>query len=287
MTGERERREPRVALVVGAGAIKCAAGLGVYRALEQAGIPVDLVVGCSGGSISAAQIALGWDAETACEKTTRMWTRELTKKRNKRAARQAAIPRLFGFDPAFGLIDDERILQRLREGFGDATFAACEIPLAILATDFRTGEKVILRQGSLVDAIRASIAIPFIFKPWPIGDRLLIDGALSDPMPVDVAIRERIDLILALGFDSPYQGRIDSIARFAFQVTTIMTNNLLQANFAFQNLAHHAEVIPVLPEFGERIKAFDTNKLPHIIECGQRAMEARLPYLESLRRAAS
>jgi NTE family protein len=61
-----------------------------------------------------------------------------------------------------------------------------------------------------------------------------------------------------------------------------MTNNLLKANFAFHNLAHHAEIIPVLPEFDREISLFDTQQIPYVIEQGEQAMEASLPYLRQL-----
>ena len=160
------------------------------------------------------------------------------------------------------MLDDTLIMKRFRQAYGDRAFADARIPLYIVATDFRSGEKVVLSEGRLVDAIRASIAIPFIFEPWPVGDRLLIDGFMSDPLPVDVAIKEGAHVIIAVGFESPYQARMNSAARFAFQVTTIMSNNLLNANYAFHNLAHHTEIIPIIPEFNQRIKAFDTSKLP-------------------------
>lgn len=272
----------RVALVIGAGAIKCSAALGVFKVLQREGIEVGMVAACSGGTLAGTLIALGYEADEAAAMTARLWTREVTQRRNRRALLQAALPRLFGFDDDFGLVDDRLILERLGEAFGERTFADTRIPYFVVTTDFHNGEKVVLSQGRLVDAVRASIAIPFIFRPWRIDGRLLIDGAQSDPMPVDVAIRERADVILALGFESPYQSRVDSIARYAFQVTTVMTNNLLQSNFAFQSLAHHDEVISLVPQFSERIKAFDTGKMPLIVEAGERVMEDHLPYLEKL-----
>jgi predicted acylesterase/phospholipase RssA len=81
------------------------------------------------------------------------------------------------------------------------------------------------------------------------GGRWLLDGCLSAPLPVDVAIKEGADLILAMGFESPYPRRIKSATRYAFQLNSIYTNNLLRANFAFHNLAHHTEILPILPEF--------------------------------------
>ncbi len=270
---------PRLALVIGAGAIKCAAALGVQRVLERAGIVPDFVVGCSAGSLYASLIALGHDVESGLEITARLWTRDLTSKRDRAALLRALFPRWLGFDEGFGLVDDRRIGTRLRETFGDRTFSDARIPLRIVATDFRTGEKVVLREGPLADAIRGSIAIPFVLPPWPSGGRLLTDGFLSDPLPVDVAIRESARVIVALGFEAPLQRRVSSPLRLAFQVTTVMSNNLLRANFAFHNLAHHGEVIPVLPQFPADLRAFDTSRLGEVVRLGEAAMEEDLPHL--------
>jgi NTE family protein len=154
-----------------------------------------------------------------------------------------------------------------------------QIPLHLTATDFATGNMAVFSRGRVVDAIRASIAVPFLFSPWRIDGRLYLDGYMADPLPVGVAIKEGADIIVAMGFESPYQERVSSAGRFAFQVSAILSNNLLKSQFSFHGLAHHAEVIPILPEFKERIRLFDTRKIPYIIEEGERAAEAQLPYL--------
>jgi NTE family protein len=274
--------QKRVALVIGSGSIKCAAALGLLRVLEREGIGIDLVVGTSAGSIYATIIALGYDAATGEQMTRELWTSEITTKRNRRAILELLLPKASGFDGRFGLIDDTLIMERLNKAFGKQTFADAKIPLYITATDFMNGEKVILHEGSLVDSIRASIAIPFVFKPWPVNGRLMLDGLLADPLPVDVAIREGADIIVALGFENPLQSRVDSVIRFAFQVTTIMSNNLLRSNFAFHNIAHHTEILSILPEFEERISPFDTTKISYVIEKGAQTMEEQLPYLNQL-----
>ena len=274
--------QKRVALVIGSGSIKCTAALGLLKVLEREGIGIDLVVGTSAGSIYATVIALGYDAAAGEQMTNDLWTRELTTKRNRKAILELLLPNAFGFDGRFGLIDDTLIMERLNRAFGNRTFADTKIPLYISATDFMSGEQVVLHEGRLVDSIRGSIAIPFVFKPWPVNGRLLVDGLLADPLPVDVAIRENADVIIALGFESPLQTRVDSVIRFAFQVTTIMSNNLLRSNFAFHNIAHHTEIISILPEFEERIGPFDTTRIPYLIEKGAQAMEEQLPYLNQL-----
>lgn len=272
--------KPRIALVIGSGSVKCAAALGLMKVLSREDIEVEMVVGCSGGAIYAALIALGWSVDRATEATLRMWTRKATSRRNPRAFFQILLPGLFKFNETFGLIDDRIVNQQLRAGYAGATFAHTKIPLFITATNLADGEQVVLCEGSIAEAVRASIAIPYIFPPHKIGGRYLVDGYMSDPLPIGVAIKEGADLIIAMGFDSPYQEHITSLMRYNFQLSSMISNNLLKTNFAFHNLAHHSEIIPIIPEFKSRIKLFDTDKLPYIIEEGEQAAEKTLPYIK-------
>jgi NTE family protein len=70
--------------------------------------------------------------------------------------------------------------------------------------------------------------------------------------------------------------------RFAFQLSSITSNNLLKANYAFHNLAHHHEILPILPQFQHKIHLFDTDKIPYVIEEGEKATEKLLPRLRQL-----
>lgn len=275
-------KKPRIALVIGSGSVKCAAALGLMKVLARENIGVDLVVGCSGGAIYAALIALGWSVERATETTLTMWTREVTGKRNTRAILQLVLPKIFKFDESFGLIDDGLINRRFRDGFEGAVFAQTKIPLYVTATDFYNGEQVVLSEGDIADAVRASISIPYIFPPKKLNGRILIDGYQSDPLPVGVAMKEGADIIIAMGFESPYQEQVTSLMRYNFQVSSITSNNLLKTNYAFHNLAHHSEIIPILPEFKYKIKLFDTDKIPYVIEEGERAAERQIPFIKSL-----
>ncbi|HKD20260.1 MAG TPA: patatin-like phospholipase family protein [Thermoanaerobaculia bacterium] len=272
----------RVAVVIGSGSVKCAAALGLFKVLRREAIPIDMVVGCSGGAIYAAMTAFGWDVDDAERKTRTLWTRELTRRRNTRAMLRAILPQVFGFDERFGLVDDRRILARLQDAFGDARVEEARIALHLTATDFHTGEQAVFSRGRAVDAIRASIAIPYIFQPWTVEGRTYVDGFLSDPMPIGVAIKEGADVIITMGFESPYQTNVSSVLRFAFQLSSITSNNLLKANYAFHNLAHHHEILPIIPQFQQKIHLFDTEKIPYVIEEGERAAEKQIPYLRQL-----
>ncbi len=272
----------KLALVIGAGSVKCAAALGMWKVLASEDIHFDLLVGCSGGSLYAASMAMGFSFQESIENTKRLWNHSITRERNWRALAGMLLPGPFGFDSRFGMISDRQMLNSFRAVFGDRTFADATTPLYIAATDFETGETVALHEGRLVDALRSSVAIPFIWSAWPHDGHLLIDGAASNPLPVDIAIREGADIILAIGFQSPLPRQVKSISRYAFYVNGLMTNNLLNSNFAFHNAVHHAEIIALFPEFDRPVRLFDTDLIPYVIECGEAAMRQQLGYVKRL-----
>lgn len=274
---------PAVTLVIGSGSVKCAAAIGVVKALSDSGIGIDRVVGCSGGALFAAAVAMGFDASTMTDITLRTWTRKLTSKRNHMGFLRLLAPRLFGFKPeGFGLRDDGPMLAAFRNVFGTQLIEDTPIPLHITATDFQNGELVDITCGDLVDAIRASVSLPLVFPPVKRDGRLLVDGYMADPLPVSVAMKNGSRVIVAVGFESPYQDNIRSAGRFAGQLSAILANNLLKARLAFQSAAHHSEVILILPQFKQRVGLFDTAKVPYIIEEGEQAALQQLPYLHAL-----
>ena len=108
-------------------------------------------------------------------------------------------------------------------------------------------------------------------------------SGLGWPFSVNVAIQEGAGVIVAMGFESPQIRRFTTPMRVALQLTGVMSNNLLRSRFAFHNVSHHSEVIPVLPDFrGERVNIFDTSRIPFVIEEGRRAAEAHVPYMRRL-----
>jgi NTE family protein len=274
---------PTVSLVIGSGSVKCAAALGVVKALNEADIGIDRVVGCSAGAIFATVVALGAKTEEARDATMRLWSKDITSVRNTWGLLRVLAPRLFGFRADnFGLRDDRLILERLAAQFGDRRIEDTGIPLHITATDFANGDLVEIDRGRIVDAIRASISLPFAFAPVKLEGRLLVDGYLADPLPVSVAMKHGARVIVAVGFESPYQETVRSAGRYAFQLSAILSNNLLKSRFAFHSVAHHCEVIAILPEFKQRIRLFDTAKIPYIIDEGEQAARAQLAYLRRL-----
>ncbi len=277
----RQWQRPRVAVVIGSGGMKCAAAAGMCRVLEREGIEVDLAVGCSGGALYAAFMALGRTADEV-EAHTRSLQKDLLQKVHYRSLTRSLLSRWFGFNERFGVIDDRRLNAFLRDLFGDARIEDCRMPLHLVATDFHTGETVALDRGLVRDAVRASIAIPVMLRPWPVGGRLLTDGGTSDPLPISVAIREGADIILAMGFETQPAAQLQSAAQLAGQAISITTNHLLRATYAFYSAAHHAEIVPLLADFERPVHFSDTGLIPEMMAMGERITEAQLPYIKRL-----
>ena len=274
---------PAVSLVIGSGSVKCAAALGVMKVLSEAGIAIDRVVGCSAGALFASLVALKYDTVSAIDITLRTWTKDLTSKPSRIGYLRLLAPKIFGFKPDnFALRDDSSMLERLHSVFGDRRIEDTPIPLHITATDFATGDLVEITRGRIVDGIRASLALPLAFSPVRLDGRLLVDGYLADPLPLSVAMKHGSGVIVGVGFESPYQENITSAGRFAFQLSAILANNLLKSKLAFHGMAHHSEVIMILPDFKQRIRLFDTAKVPYIVEQGEQAALQQLPYLREL-----
>ncbi len=270
----------RISLVIGSGGIKCAAAAGLWRVLQSENIEVDSVVGCSGGSMYAATIANHIDVNLIEEWSRSLWTSDIMHgyTENLKATKDGSLR----FNERSGLVDDSVMNKKLRDLFGEWNFSDLKIPFKIVATDLLAGEKVILSEGNVFDAIRASIAIPIIFPPWEVDGRLLVDGAASDPLPIDVAIQDGADIIIAMGFPLDYRNRFRSMTAVQEQLNSIYINNILNSTYAFYNLAHHAEIFPIIPEFESSVSMFDVDKIPAVIEQGEKAARKQLPHIKRL-----
>jgi NTE family protein len=270
----------RLSIVIGSGGVLCAAALGLSKALRREGLTPGMAVGCSGGSIYAAIIALGVDPEEAQRLTLNLFTSDVFEGYTSNL--KSALTGETRFTEMSSLIDDTVMYERLRIVFSDKTFEDTICPLHIVATNLYTGDRVVLSSGKILDAIRASIAIPMIFSPWKIGDQLLVDGAVCDPLPIDVAIQQGSDVIAAVGFEMPTRKRMNSYTAVTTHFNSLYMNNILKSTFAFYNAVHHAEIIPILPDFEKPVGTFDTGQIPYIIEQGEKAAEEHIPYMKQL-----
>jgi NTE family protein len=162
------------------------------------------------------------------------------------------------------------------------TFADLRLPFKVVATELLSGEKVTISKGSVFDAVRASVAIPIIFPPWEVNGRLLIDGAASDPLPIDVAIQDGADIIIAMGFTLDYRSRFRSMTAVQEHLNSIYMNNILTSTYSFYNLAHHAEIFPIIPEFDGSVSMFDVEKIADVVARGEQAARKQLPHIKKL-----
>jgi len=272
----------RIALVIGWGSVKCTAALGLLRVLSREGIEVSMVVVCGGGSIYGSLLALGYDIEEIVAMNQRLWTHEVTQKTNRLAILQLLLPKIFRVREYFNFRDDSLVNQRLRDAFGDQTFADAKIPLFITATEYKTGGQVVISEGSIYEAVRASISLPLIFPPIEKDEHLLADGFLSDPLPIGVALQEGADIVLAMGFGSVSTEERKNFSDYMVHISGILSHNLMEASYAFYNLAHHSEVIMLVPQFKQEVHMFDTHKVPDIIRAGEAEGEKILPRLKKM-----
>jgi len=270
----------RLSIVIGSGGVLCAASLGLSKALHREGLMPAMAVGCSGGSVYAAMIALGIDPEEAQRLTLNLFTSDIFEGYTSHL--KSALSGETRFTETSSLIDDHVMYEHLKSVFTEKTFGDTVFPLYIVATNLYTGERVVISSGKILDAVRASIAIPMIFSPWKIGEQMLVDGAVCDPLPIDVAIQQGSDVIAAVGFEMPIRKRMNSYTAVTTHFNSLYMNNILKSTFAFYNAVHHAEIIPILPDFEKPLGTFDTQQIPYIIEQGEKEAEKYIPYIKQL-----
>lgn len=186
------RRKPVIALALGSGSARGWAHIGVLRTLERAGIRPDIVCGTSIGALVAAAYATGeLDRFEA-------WILEL---------KMRDVVSLMDVGLNGGMLKGERLMAFFQRHFMDCPVDALRLPFATVATDLHTGQEVWLREGSTIDAVRASIALPGLFSPvWHDG-RLLVDGGLVNPVPVSLARAMGADIVVAVDLNADILGR--------------------------------------------------------------------------------
>lgn len=273
---------PRLALVIGSGGLKCVAAFGAMKVLQREAINIDMVVACSGGAFCGVWAADGGgDVDAAVDHFERASCGAFDRF-SYRGLLAALLPRFFGGDRPLGILDDGALNRGIRNFVGERRFEDLRLPLHLVATDFDTGEKQVLSSGRLFDAIRATTAIPLVFPPWSIAGRQLVDGAACDPLPIDIAVREGAEIIIAIGFEESLQTGLRSGMDLVMQLKTIVVNHLYRSQYAFFSLSHHAEVVPIIPGIDFPVGLRDTDRIPRLVELGAQAAEREIAYLRRL-----
>ena len=173
-----------VALVLGSGGARGLAHIGSIEALEERGYAITSIAGCSMGSIIAGMYAAGQLKEA------KEWFLQVDKQ---------LILRMMDINLLSGnsLVKGERIIKELEKVVPDRPIEKLNIPCTIVASDMIHTEEVAFRTGSLFEAVRASISIPLFFKPVQLGNRLLIDGGILNPLPLHAVERTENDILVA------------------------------------------------------------------------------------------
>jgi len=266
-------RPHRLALVLGSGGVRSVAALGVAWRLAQEGIRPDFIAGCSSGALFGAQIAMGMQGEQALSAATALWSAELTQQRRWRAYAQLLAPRLAGFGAGFALRDDQLIVQRIAAAFGDRQLEQLQTPMRVSATHAASGQPVVLTRGSVVDALRASMAVPIIFPSVEMDGQRLVDGVLSDPLPLSAAADAQV--VVALGFRGVMPRRVDRLSRLVGQTSTTLINNLMEARIDAAR-ATGQTIINLELGLDRHVGLWETAAMPYLFEAGKRAVQARM-----------
>jgi len=170
---------PRTALVLGGGGSRGAVGVGLYRALVELGVRIDMLVCCSIGAVNGALIAAGMSPEELEASWKALRTRDVLGSR-------LQFLRLFAGSTS--LFNNKSLRALLTRQLPVRTFHELRIPLSIVTTDLETGDSVVLMEGDLIEAILASTALPGLFPPIELQGRRLVDGGLSNNVPIDLAV---------------------------------------------------------------------------------------------------
>ena len=255
---------PRIGLALGGGAARGFAHVGVIMVLEQAGIGPDYVTGTSAGAVVGAIYAAGYRSADLL-----------------RIARQLAEADVRDFVlPDRGFVRGERLQSFINRAVQDRPIEKLNIPFAAVATDLQSGEGVVYRRGDTGLSVRASSAVPGVFRPVLIGDRQMVDGGLTHPIPVRAARALGAELVIAVDISSqPRFSRIADSIDILLQTFTIMGRALGASELA------EADVVirPAIGQIGAT--DFDSRKLA--IEQGQRAARAALPEIRRRIEAAT
>jgi NTE family protein len=307
-----ERGKPLIGLVLGSGAARGFAHIGVLHALKAAGIYPDIVVGTSVGALVGGCFAAN-QLDPLEE-----WARSLTRRR--------IISYLDVRIGGSGLISGDRLASRLHESLGKTAIEDLPVRFAAIATEIGTGHEVWLARGSLSLALRASYALPGIFPPVCLGGRWLVDGALVNPLPVSVARAFGARIVIAINLNADRFGRGATISshgsdpsdvepamsaengrsgflglrgmfgaeravkrqfitgrtRPGFSTVMVESFNIMQDRLTRMRLAGDPPDVHITPRFGN-VGFLDFHRAAEAIEAGQVATERSLdPIVESI-----
>lgn len=249
----------RVAVVLGGGGARGMAHVGVLEELERAGIPIDLIVGCSAGSIVGALYANNPDIEYV--KCT------LIKKKRK----DFFITNFF--KSRFGFFHRKPFICFTNRELGCKHFEDLQIPLAVVATDLISGELVTYNTGPVSPPVHASCAVPVCFTPISYDGRYLVDGGVADPVPVQVAKDLGAEIIIAVDI-GPTLNNIPPDNLFQVGVRSAFIKHICQSRVSVKD----ADFV-IYPGMGH-VGMFDEDCNEDLYLSGKSAAQAIIPAIK-------
>jgi len=290
---------PKIGLVLSGGAARGLAHIGVLKALEEQGIKIDAIAGTSMGAVVGGLYASGYKIDELEKLALNIdWQQALSDAppredvpfRRKQDDRDFLVKQKLSFrdDGSLGLplgvIQGQNLALLLESLLAHASdtrdFDKLPIPFRAVATDIASGEKVVFRKGHLPQVIRASMSIPAVFAPVELDGRLLVDGGMTDNIPLDVAREMGVDIAIVVDIGTPLRNRkqLTTVVDVLNQSITLMTRRNSEEQLA---ALHKDDVLiqPSLASFG----VTDFGRAQEMIDAGYRAtkiLEARLARLK-------
>jgi len=294
-----ETPRPKVGLVLSGGAARGLAHIGVLKALEEQGIQIDAIAGTSMGAVVGGLYASGYKIDELEKLALNIdWQQALSDAppredvpfRRKQDDRDFLVKQKLSFrdDGSLGLplgvIQGQNLallLESLLAHTSDTRdFDKLPIPFRAVATDIASGEKVVFRKGHLPQVIRASMSIPAVFAPVEMDGRLLVDGGMTDNIPLDVAREMGVDIAIVVDIGTPLRNRkqLVTVVDVLNQSITLMTRRNSEEQLA---ALHQDDILiqPSLASFG----VTDFGRAQEMIDAGYRAtriLDARLTKLK-------
>ena len=277
-------------LALGGGGVRGLAHIGVLTVLDREAIPIHSVAGTSMGAIVGAAYALSADFDSArlTRQVIDLGIKPPISLHTSGADREGLLDRLHRFIDAerflvdtawgWGAYDGTRVADALATLTAGKLLEEAKVPLAVVATDLLSGEKVVFRKGSAALALQASSALPGFFPPIKYQNRLLADGAFVDLVPCDVTRRMGAGIVVAVDVDQE---------RTPVQVTNGLQAFLRAVDISARHYKRHhlkAADLVIRPEFGEPVHSLDFSKAELCVDAGVRAAERALPELRRLLR---
>ena len=251
----------RVGIAFGGGGARGIAHLGVYQRLVELGVPVHCIAGTSIGAIVGAIVAAG-NLDAALE-----WCSAPDWKK---------LPKLM-FETSItskALTPGRRVEELLDGLIGAKDFNDLKIPFAAIATDLHTGEKVVMKDGDLLSAVRASMSIPGVFPPVERGGRVLVDGQLVDPVPVSECRAMGADTVIAVDINPPHAAS-EKKPYSKFNMVDVLTStlNVLNRHLTDRAFADDSPDVLIQPDVGG-VLALDFRHADRLVEIGRRSVDS-------------